>query len=288
MNDSVEKVGMSCSKLKMADGTEVGTLEELREHFDLISLLEHYSSGDLVKWLSVGYPEEAEIVESLEQSMDDFEETLCSVLQLPFSLDDAVERYRQAAESGNAEGQFRLGCCYMFGDGVEENEPLAVEWIRKAAEQGHVAAQYELGVDYMHGHGVDIDEQEAVKWICAAAENGDVAAQNNMGVFYDSGIGVDRDPDEAIKWFEMAADAGDIDSIYWLGGTFWGTDDEKAFHYLKIAAEYGHPGAMFDLAYFYMNGVVVEEDKEEAVRWIREAAEYGHGEAIEFLENMEL
>ena len=33
--------------LKMADGAEVRTLDQLREHFDLASVLGYYSSGRL-------------------------------------------------------------------------------------------------------------------------------------------------------------------------------------------------------------------------------------------------
>ena len=277
----------------MADGVEVETIEDLRDHFDLIALLERYSSGELPEWLSVGYPNEAEKVRSLDRSTDDFEEKLCSIFQITFSLDEAVSSAREAAEQGNAEGQFRLGCYYMHGIGVEENKSLAVEWIRKAAEQGHVAAQYELGIDYMDGYGVAVDEPEGVRWIRAAAENGNIDAQVNMGVFYSGGIGVKVDAEldefeEAIRWFKMAADAGSIEAKYWLGGTYWGKDDERSFYYFKTATENGYPVAKYYLALFYLNGKVVEKDEEKAIRMLREAAECSDVEASEVLENMGL
>jgi len=37
--------------LKMPDGTAVRTIEELREHFDLRTVLDYYSSGWLKEWL---------------------------------------------------------------------------------------------------------------------------------------------------------------------------------------------------------------------------------------------
>ena len=43
--------------LKMADGTMVRTLEDLREHFDLTTVLSYYDNGRLVKWLENGYYE---------------------------------------------------------------------------------------------------------------------------------------------------------------------------------------------------------------------------------------
>lgn len=277
------------SKLKMADGVEAETIEELREHFNLIALLKHYSNGELGKWLSVRYPTEAKLVKSLDRSVDDFEEKLCSIFQIAFSLDEAVSGAREAAEQGNANGQFRLGCYYMYGVGVEENKSFAVELIRKAAEQGHVAAQYELGIDYMEGYGVAADEPEGVRWIHAAAKSGNIDAQIKMGVFCSEGIGVEhKNREEGIRWFKMAADAGSIEALNWLGGAYRGKDDEKAFYYFKTGAEKGDPYAVYDMALFYLKGNVVEKDEEKAISMLREAAESGVYEAEEVLADMGL
>lgn len=45
------------------------------------------------------------------------------------------------AEKGNADAQFELGDCYLYGDCVEKNEAEAVKWFTKAAEQGQAEAQ---------------------------------------------------------------------------------------------------------------------------------------------------
>ena len=37
--------------LKMADGVLVRTIEDLREHFDIVSVLTYYQDGRLVKWI---------------------------------------------------------------------------------------------------------------------------------------------------------------------------------------------------------------------------------------------
>lgn len=67
--------------LRMAAGVEAGTLQELRDEFDLISVLEHYSSGQLLKWLTdLHYEEEAGLVSATESSIDNFEATLCAIL----------------------------------------------------------------------------------------------------------------------------------------------------------------------------------------------------------------
>ena len=47
---------------------------------------------------------------------------------------ESVKLYRQAAEQGVAEAQYKLGYCYAEGEGVEQDKKEAVKWFRKAAE----------------------------------------------------------------------------------------------------------------------------------------------------------
>ena len=49
---------------------------------------------------------------------------------------EAANRYRQAAEQGDAEAQYQLHWCYLNGKGVPQNDVEAIIWLRKAAEQG--------------------------------------------------------------------------------------------------------------------------------------------------------
>ena len=59
-------------------------------------------------------------------------------------LVNAVEHYRKAAEQGDAEAQYFIGCCYEYGGGVAKDNAEAVKWYRKAAEQGHLEAKKSL------------------------------------------------------------------------------------------------------------------------------------------------
>ena len=40
----------------------------------------------------------------------------------------AITLYRMAAEKGSRTAEFNLGVCYDKGEGVEQNDELAVEW----------------------------------------------------------------------------------------------------------------------------------------------------------------
>ena len=72
--------------LKLAEGAEVRTLEELREHFNLQAILEYYKSGKLLTWLEDRYLEgEAEAVQALDESAADFQRRLCEMFQVEYT-----------------------------------------------------------------------------------------------------------------------------------------------------------------------------------------------------------
>lgn len=56
----------------------------------------------------------------------------------------SADKYREAAEQGDAEAQYNLGLCYYNGEGVQQDYTQAVHWWRKAAEQGNARAQEAL------------------------------------------------------------------------------------------------------------------------------------------------
>ena len=67
--------------LKMKNGALVRTLEELRENYDVESLIEHYESGKLLTWLEDHYYDvEVQNVSALNRSAKNFTVLLCNSL----------------------------------------------------------------------------------------------------------------------------------------------------------------------------------------------------------------
>ena len=95
---------------------------------------------------------------------------------------EKIKEWRQAAEQGDTEVQFRLGVIYRNGLGVPKDDVEAVKWYRKAAEQGYARSQYNLGNMYYYGHGVPEDFVEAYMWWNLAAAQGQEAAKENKGM----------------------------------------------------------------------------------------------------------
>ena len=65
----------------MAEGVEVRSLEELREHFDLDKVIECFRDGRLLEWLQDRYyDEEAELISTINEDDEHSPEELCKAL----------------------------------------------------------------------------------------------------------------------------------------------------------------------------------------------------------------
>lgn len=77
--------------LKMKNGAEVRTLDELKENFDLESVLGYFTDGKLATWLADRYyDEKAEAISALSADMPDLNAKLCEILEVEYQSDDDV------------------------------------------------------------------------------------------------------------------------------------------------------------------------------------------------------
>ena len=79
--------------LEMADGAKVrGNIDELREHFDIESVVRYFLSGKLIEWLDDRYYEsEAEALEQIDKDSPDFHQKLCEALGVEYKTNDDLD-----------------------------------------------------------------------------------------------------------------------------------------------------------------------------------------------------
>ena len=133
-------------------------------------------------------------------------------------IPDSVRPLYEAANSGDADAQFKLGQYYSDYENADKNYKEAAKWLGKAAEQGHAEAQFELGKLLLTGLVEENNKDmivEAVKWFRNSAEQGYGKAQMRLGDFYENGLEgvVPQNLPEALKWYRLAAEQGDEDAI---------------------------------------------------------------------------
>ena len=124
------------------------------------------------------------------------------------SAGEALERYREAAEGGDAPSQYYLGFLSEHGTAVKQDYAEALSWYRMAAENGSALAQNRLGEMYERGEVVSQNYGAAAGWYRAAAGNGNAAAAESLVRLYDDGLAVPPDEVEAEKWRLMAEGRG--------------------------------------------------------------------------------
>lgn len=90
------------------------------------------------------------------------------------------EKTLKLAEKGDVVAQYNLGQMYRRGEGVPENDALAVVWYRKAANQGYAYAQYNLGYMYANGEGVPVNFIRGYLWWSMAKTQGNVLAAEGI------------------------------------------------------------------------------------------------------------
>ena len=173
----------------------------------------------------------------------------------------AVELFRKSADMGNDNAQNDLGNCYLYGNGVPQDDKKAAEWYRKAADQGHKFAQNNLAMRYYGGEGVPEDKKKAAEWFLKSAEQGNVEAQNNLANCYGNGEGVPQDWKKAAEWFHKAAEQGDANAQNQLGLCYYNgngvpQDNQKAAEWWRKAVDQGDEQAQDNLDYLKEQGLI--------------------------------
>lgn len=194
----------------------------------------------------------------------------------------AFAYYLKAAEQGDPSSQNNVGLYYNEGKGGVQRDPKkAIYWYTKAAESGNETAQSNLGYNYEVGDGVEKDISKAVYWYKKGAEGGNANAQNNYGRCLMEGLGVAKNVTEAREWFQKAADQDQLIAIFHLGYSYEAEGDYlHAIYWYKIAAEKGDSQSQANLAVLYYQGQGITKDYQKALYWFDKAADQNLPDAV--------
>ena len=115
--------------LEMANGAKVRTLEDLKEHYDVASVIKYYKDGRLQRWLKANYQDE--IAENLQESEKQSLRNIFSVLELPEPSDEDLKNVdlRNISDTENST--------------ATENENLKAEIGYIAYSDGSVSEEYD-------------------------------------------------------------------------------------------------------------------------------------------------
>ena len=113
----------------------------------------------------------------------------------------------------NAQELYELAMKHIYGDGVPEDNDLALKLLTKAHDMGHVEATYNLGICYHYGHGTHVDLARAYELYLESANAGYGKGMVLIGRFYNRGLYVAQDRRQAEYWLQKAMDSPDPDAV---------------------------------------------------------------------------
>ena len=159
---------------------------------------------------------------------------------------NTIDKYKEIAENGDSELQYKLGYMYENGIGVPKNSKSAFYWYENAANNGIRDANNKLAWFYYCGKSVTKNIDKAIDLLSEHAEIGDASTQCLLANIYEFD---ECDYENALKWYEKASAKGDCHATHNLALLYFegeGTEKnpEKAFELLKKAAEQGNEDSL--------------------------------------------
>lgn len=196
-------------------------------------------------------------------------------------LDESPARAAQAiliaAREGEVEAQALLGQILLDGQGIAQDQPLALRWFGIAARQGHLMSRNMLGRCHEHGWGCVADASLAARHYRVAAQAGLDWAMYNYANLLATGRGLKKDPALAFSFYQRAAHLGHAKSMNLLGryleeGRVCPMDLRAARDWYRRSAEGGDFRGQFSFA-----AVLTDEGNiEDALVWLRKALAGGN------------
>lgn len=228
-------------------------------------------------------PEEA--IKWFEKAVDAGNTSCLLNIAYLYSQGVGVEKDEAKAEeyigkyASDADHMKTLGEIYATGNSViKKDEKKSFEWMEKASNAGSIPATTGLGYYYQKGFGTDADEAKGFELYQKAADCGDASAMTHLAEDYIWGTAIVNgekvtDVPKGIEWAGKAADLGKVEAMDMLGLLYAGegknveieADNEKAFKYLGMAANYGDATAISQLKKMTDAGTFEEAD---TIRWL--------------------
>ena len=286
--------------LKMKNGAEVRTLDELKENFDLESVLGYFTDGRLTTWLADRYyDEKAEAVSALSADMPDLNAKLCEILEVEYQAENDetdVELIARRREKLRILGNITDDKDVLDNvDLVAMDQDELFDILDESPEK-----VYLYGEKFSIPMGVKNIKYVGVNNPLLVLEKGKIVGDYNSAdilfenVQFEEGVDVSAEKiyeeayklskaekyEEAFMLVKKAAEMGYVHAQAQLGILYeCGTGTEKNCNealkwYLK-AVDQGSPDAMYRLGKLYSSGKDVSQDLPKAMEYFKLAAEKG-------------
>lgn len=200
----------------------------------------------------------------------------------------AISALERAAAHGVSMAYKYLGDLYLEGQLVDRDIMRALECYRSAADLG-MGCAYEIMGDILYdGRLLRCDIRAAIELYELAAAEGESSAEKKAdrlkrereGLFAKGTEMLSGKAEEGFRLIAISVGMGYIHAYKalaecYLFGKGTGRDRRRAHHWYSVAYEEGAPGAAFELALCYSQGIGVPFDFKRAIELLKEASAAG-------------
>ena len=246
--------------LKMKNGAEVRSLDELKENFDLESILGYFTDGKLQTWLADRYyDEKANEVAALSSDMPDLNAKLCKIFEVEYKSEseepniDFIQRRNE---------KLKILCAVTADQNILNN----VDFV--AMDQDDLYDILDEGTDIIYLYGEKFEIPIFKNNILYIGVNKPIIVFETNKTYYDYDIA-----NISFKNTQFTTSAFPLISKgekLFLSGKYI-----EALPYIKKSAENDNPRAMFILSLYFKDGYgAIKINEIERKAWLEKAFQY--------------
>ena len=191
--------------------------------------------------------------------------------------DSAYKFFQQSVDFGNIDAIYELSECYYWGRGIDINYDKAVSLIRLGLDKENNNCLFLMGRAFNYGNGVDKDIEKAKTYYRRAIDECSDKivigkAQGNLANILWDESPLSEDKSEIVLLYESSMNNGSAISMQNLGNFYYEgynikTDYEKAYYYLRQAAQHNNTNVYTRLGYMCQYGQGIEKNYDMAKYW---------------------
>lgn len=201
--------------------------------------------------------------------------------------DSAYKFFQQSVDLGNIDAIYELSECYYWGRGIDINYDKAVSLIRIGLDKGNNNCLFLMGRAFSNGNGVDKDIDKAKTYYrraideCSDKKVIGKAQGNLANILWDESP-LSEDKSEIVLLYEASMNNGSTISMQNLGNFYYDgynikSDYEKAYYYLRQAAQHKRTDVYTRLGYMCEYGQGIKQDYKMAKYWYEKGLEFNYG-----------
>lgn len=150
----------------------------------------------------------------------------------------ALSHFKNAARHNHAQAMWEMAVLYENGEGVSQNQFIALDWARRSALVSTAEIPDSFYVSDKNGELSEVSVPQYIEYLTLQASSGVIEAKFALAKIYDAGVIVKADLPKAFRWY-------------------------------LSAAEDGHTKAAQLVSYFYCRGIAVPRSTEKANTWVK-------------------